>query len=893
MYRENFVRFICTYHFILCSFYIKLLDFVFAQYCVPFDNVETSYLIYLNLLINIPSERVWSPGQKQEFTSADIKNHERQEKYEALPSVWQPKSATSSPVAERKEFRPVNFESPKLGRKNRSEEVLNNSEKSTPKLLCQEPASSSDTGIHLSSTPQKHLPNTRPTPAADFNALTTTPRLPKAQNPTVTLLQKAREGQLPRGANYLEANRDHYRIPQEPGRQEDIVQPRRNDFYSESDSEISRKMVDSSRRKLDGVGPINRDGMPLSLRSEVRDGNQSKWYKKMYDTIHKQKPYKDEYVTVRYKQRRAQYPYITGYLSEPEPGAYDSDHMDHKYATLDRRRTPISEKENFATSTMPRSAPLKMSSSSDFVHHTLGSKQNPGRIENYTPGHSSISDQESKKWWDEVMDIFDGWMDDIDDFQSLSSMPNFIPNFVEERKPVTKGYMSQALKESGYESDSTLVFRRKEDGSRLSPSEQKEAYKIIQKGGDIPLHGLRKPAPEPRKEPEPPLPPPKGHHGPKEPQQGSPRKYVENQVTIHYKTPVRQEIKEYYSEDELAHRQQEAVKKMYQEERRRKYLQELQDMHNRRHTDNFIPSQKSPIPLNRYDDFDNMVAPQHKIRPRSPEPRLVARALYNFVGMTPRELTFRKGDNIYVRRQIDKNWYEGELNAMVGLFPVNYVEIVPYENVRTTPRKPHEGQARAKYNFLAKTHLELSLAKGEMVIITRRVDNNWYEGKIGGRRGIFPASYVDVLIDPQEPLKDSPKPVAAPASHSLLLNGSSGRESMGSHTYTPNLPNPEQVPAPSYFAKPVQVNYCNNYGNRNSIEQKNPMGQALHIDTQSAEPTPYKALYKYLPQNDDELELMEGDTVYVLEKCDDGWFVGSNERTGAFGTFPGNYVDKM
>lgn len=57
------------------------------------------------------------------------------------------------------------------------------------------------------------------------------------------------------------------------------------------------------------------------------------------------------------------------------------------------------------------------------------------------------------------------------------------------------------------------------------------------------------------------------------------------------------------------------------------------------------------------------------------EPRLVARALYNFVGQTARELTFRKGELIYVRRQVDKNWYEGELNAMVGLFPTNYVEV--------------------------------------------------------------------------------------------------------------------------------------------------------------------------------------------------------------------------
>lgn len=48
---------------------------------------------------------------------------------------------------------------------------------------------------------------------------------------------------------------------------------------------------------------------------------------------------------------------------------------------------------------------------------------------------------------------------------------------------------------------------------------------------------------------------------------------MENQVTIHYKTPVRQEIKECLSEDELAHRQAEVMKKIYQEERRRKYLQ--------------------------------------------------------------------------------------------------------------------------------------------------------------------------------------------------------------------------------------------------------------------------------------------------------------------------------
>lgn len=36
----------------------------------------------------------------------------------------------------------------------------------------------------------------------------------------------------------------------------------------------------------------------------------------------------------------------------------------------------------------------------------------------------------------------------------------------------------------------------------------------------------------------------------------------------------------------------------------------------------------------------------------------------------------------------------------------------------------------------------------------------------------------------------------------------------------------------------------------------------------------YRAVYNYKPQNSDELELREGDIVQVMEKCDDGWFVG-------------------
>lgn len=56
---------------------------------------------------------------------------------------------------------------------------------------------------------------------------------------------------------------------------------------------------------------------------------------------------------------------------------------------------------------------------------------------------------------------------------------------------------------------------------------------------------------------------------------------------------------------------------------------------------------------------------------------------------------------------------------------------------------------------------------------------------------------------------------------------------------------------------------------------------------------PYQALYNYQPRNEDELELREGDIVDVMEKCDDGWFVGTSRRSKLFGTFPGNYVKQL
>ena len=55
----------------------------------------------------------------------------------------------------------------------------------------------------------------------------------------------------------------------------------------------------------------------------------------------------------------------------------------------------------------------------------------------------------------------------------------------------------------------------------------------------------------------------------------------------------------------------------------------------------------------------------------------------------------------------------------------------------------------------------------------------------------------------------------------------------------------------------------------------------------------YRALYDYSRHNNDEVSLLDGDVVEVMERCDDGWYVGLNRRTAQFGTFPGNYVEPI
>ncbi|XP_054687268.1 sorbin and SH3 domain-containing protein 1 isoform X8 [Grus americana] len=535
---------------------------------------------------------------------------------------------------------------------------------------------------------------------------------------------------------------------------------------------------------------------------------------------------------------------------------------------------------------------------------------------------------------------------------------------------------------------------------------------------------------------------------------------------------------------------------------------------------------------------DYMETPEEIIRRRHDDKEMrPARAKFDFKAQTLKELPLQKGDIVYIYKQIDQNWYEGEHHGRVGIFPRSYIELLPPAE-KAQPKKPSPlqvleyGDAIAKFNFNGDTQVEMSFRKGERITLIRRVDENWYEGKISGtnRQGIFPVTYVEVLkrpvvknaIDypdppmslspnrsmtasPQSPSSELlhtptppplpfarrtlspeaqavtsewialtvgvspsttpaitpplPPPPEASLSHTDYLSPSAAASPSPSvslhHSHLSGSSTPRSIksPLPSYSSRPQSsarsfyqatpqseekfvgspspsISYSNSphravgspgsilaeqrdttgsqawlqktrEGSSNpeqgahavskiSVErclkpsqldmrvspEKRPVGSsednqlcqelmaivqggktekrgvrkgdlgrfqsgekktadskafsssaplssyALSSSTVTTQPPPrltrrvnkpqqpqaqqqgaspdrsqtprdivsYQALYSYTPQNDDELELRDGDIVDVMEKCDDGWFVGTSRRTRQFGTFPGNYV---
>lgn len=275
-----------------------------------------------------------------------------------------------------------------------------------------------------------------------------------------------------------------------------------------------------------------------------------------------------------------------------------------------------------------------------------------------------------------------------------------------------------------------------------------------------------------------------------------------------------------------------------------------------------------------------------------------ARALYSFQPQSPAEIGFKKGDIVNVLKQVDDNWYEGEINADIGILPVNYVEMIE-EEPESVPDSAlddapyagmqiEEGLAKARYAFQAENDKELSFRKNEMITLLRKLDANWYEGEIEDRIGIFPVAYIEVLKHPE-----MIKKAIVPSKLEQMIKADPVVARNNSEHERPNERRQFSMVNGSSHP-PVQEKVIV----KDDQVPSGPLGSFAADDRTPSANTAiqerkgerHRAIFSYSSMNQDELDVKEGDVVLVLEKCDDGWFVGTSERSGMFGTFPGNYV---
>ncbi|KAK5870421.1 hypothetical protein PBY51_025056 [Eleginops maclovinus] len=332
-----------------------------------------------------------------------------------------------------------------------------------------------------------------------------------------------------------------------------------------------------------------------------------------------------------------------------------------------------------------------------------------------------------------------------------------------------------------------------------------------------------------------------------------------------------------------------------------------------------------------------------------------AKALYNYEGKEPGDLKFIKGDIIILRRQVDENWYHGEM-----------------------------GGCKALYDFELKDKEAdkdcLPFSKDDILTVIRRVDVNWAEGMLGDKIGIFPISYVEFnsaarqLIELDKPsessgdsgegassgpqsngaqragekknskkrhsftsLTMSHKPMLAPPPqrHSMEISGPvlisssnptaaarigeiSGGLSCSApsqvHICTTGLivtpPPSSPVTTATVFTFPSESSYTSISvdalppppppppqssvdGAAFSLAAGQRPSPSVSEQSGRQRPTVYVAMFPYAPRKEDELELRKGEMFLVLERCQDGWFKGTSMHTGKIGVFPGNYMSPV
>ncbi|XP_063101254.1 sorbin and SH3 domain-containing protein 1 isoform X19 [Cavia porcellus] len=600
---------------------------------------------------------------------------------------------------------------------------------------------------HIATDLQAFLPASKPSSVYPSTTIV---------NPTIVLLQHNREQQ--KRLSSLSDSVSERRVGENSS-------PTQEKPTSPSSTTEKRAKDDSRRvvKSTQDLSDVSMDEVGIPLRNTERSKD---WYKTMFKQIHKLNRDDDsDLYSPRYSfsedtksslsvpRSKSEMSYIDGekvvkrsatlplparsssLKSSPERNDWEP--PDKKVDTRKYRAEPKSiyeyqpgkssvlNNEKMSRDISPEEIDLKNEPWYKFFSELEFGKPPPKKIWDYTPGDCSILPREDRKTnLEKDLNLCQTELEaDLEKMETINTAPSSNSPQSSTVSP-TPDISSEP---PGYIYSSNFhAVKRESDGAPgdLSSLEnERQIYKSVLEGGDIPLQGLS---------------------GLKRPSSSASTKDSES---------PRHFIPADYLEstEEFIRRRHDDKEKLLADQRRLKREQEEADIAARRHT-GVIPTHHQFITNERFGDLLNI---DDTAKRKSGAEMRPARAKFDFKAQTLKELPLQKGDVVYIYKQIDQNWYEGEHHGRVGIFPCTYIELLPPAEKAQPKKLPpvqvlEYGEAVAKFNFNGDTQIEMSFRKGERITLLRQVDENWYEGRIPGtsRQGIFPITYVDVLKRP-------------------------------------------------------------------------------------------------------------------------------------------------
>ncbi|XP_057164851.1 sorbin and SH3 domain-containing protein 1 isoform X23 [Ursus arctos] len=616
---------------------------------------------------------------------------------------------------------------------------------------------------HVGIDPQISAPVSKPSSAYPSTTIV---------NPTIVLLQHNREQQ--KRLSSLSDPVSERRVGEQdlaPTQEKPTSPGRATEKKAKDDRRVARSAQDLSNVSMDEVG------IPLRNTERSKD-----WYKTMFKQIHKLNRDDDsDLYSPRYSFSEDTKSPLSVPRSKSEMSCIDGEKVVKRSATL-----PLP-----ARSSSLKSSPERNDwEPPDKKVDTRKYRAEPKSIYDYQPGRSSVLTNEkmSRDISPEEIDLKnEPWYKFFSELEFGKPPPKKIWDYTpgdcsilprEDRKSSAVSPSPEISSElPGYIYSSNFhAVKRESDGAPgdlASLENERQIYKSVLEGGDIPLQGLS---------------------GLKRPSSSASTKDSES---------PRHFIPADYLEstEEFIRRRHDDKEKLLADQRRLKREQEEADIAARRHT-GVIPTHHQFITNERFGDLLNI---DDTAKRKSGSEMRPARAKFDFKAQTLKELPLQKGDIVYIYKQIDQNWYEGEHHGRVGIFPRTYIELLPPAE-KAQPKKlaPVQvleyGEAIAKFNFNGDTQVEMSFRKGERIALLRQVDENWYEGRIPGtsRQGIFPITYVDVI---KRPLVKNPVDyIDLPFSSSPSRSGTASPQ-FASHSKL-IMPAPSSLPHPHRALSP-------------------------------------------------------------------------------------------